>query len=286
VNDEFTPEQITALAEVFPPGRTARALLREAGYPMAGLPGLAETALAFWEQISEALAQGVQPDGRNQILKAASRRYPGNPVFRVAFEVTLDREPGRRVRPEVWRVLVVGADPSGTERIRPDLDAKAIAAAGSKGHLVVEYCPAAAATDLARVLDYHPDILHLACHGDGESLIFEDVHGEEHRVAAADVADTLKLYRDLGRDQLRGLVLASCDGGGIAARFVQAARRVVAHRGLLDDICAVTFTRHLYEALEHTPDVGDAARIAAQHTLLTDQSCADVVAGLVVLPDG
>ncbi len=282
MSDEFTSEEVTTLAEVFPPGRTARALLREAGFPMPNVPGLPEHAAAFWEQVSESLGHGVLAEGRNRILQAASRRYPDNRVF----QVPAGGRPAPRANAEVLRVLVVGAQPSDTERIRPDLDAKAIATAGARGHLLVEYCPAASATDLRRVLDFRPDILHLACHGDGESLIFEDVHGEEHRVPAQHVADTLKLYRDLGRSHLRGLVLASCDGDEVAARFTGVAERVVAHRGVLDDVCAVTFTRHLYEALEHTVDVGDAARIAAQHTLLTDPACAEIAARLVILPDG
>jgi Effector-associated domain 1 len=288
MSDEFTLEEITELAGVFPPGRTARALLREAGFPMTHVPGLPESAVALWEQVSEDLANGVLSDGRYRILQAASRRFPDNRLFQVdqAVQVSVDGPRSPRTVAQAWRVLLVGASPSDNERIRPDRDAKAITEAGARGHLLLEYCPAAAATDLGRVLDFRPDILHLACHGAGDDLIFEDVHGEEHRVPAQAVADTLRLYRDAGRSQLRGLVLASCDGDAVAARFAEVAEAVVAHRGALDDLCAVTFTRHLYAALEHTTDVGAAARIAAQHALLTDESCADVVTGLIVLPPG
>jgi hypothetical protein len=183
-------------------------------------------------------------------------------------------------------VLVVGASPTGQERIRPDREARAVVAAAEAGHLQVELAPAALATDLQRILAFRPDILHLACHGDGEHLIFEDLHGEEHLVPAEQVAATLRLYRDVAGVRLGGVVLGSCRGADIAACFAEVVDRVVAHRGSLDDACAVAFAGFLYRALRDHPDLGAAARLAAQHTLLTDETCTNVVAALVVLPDG
>jgi hypothetical protein len=68
--------------------------------------------------------------------------------------------------------------------------------------------------------------------------------------------------------------------------LLPAADRVVAHTGPLDDQCAVVFTGLLYQELARTPDLAVAARLAAQHALLTDRSCADMVTGLVILPAG
>lgn len=280
MSDELAAEEITELAEVFPPPRAARVLLRAAEFPMAAIPGVPDTSLGFWEQISESLANGLVAHGRDRIMAAALRRFPANKVFQAA----LVRQPARSARPGPWRVLVMGASPLGADPIGADRDAKAIITA-NRGHLQVELCPAASATDLRRVLDFRPDILHLACHGDADDLIFEDIHGEEHRVAAQDVADTLKLYHDLEGVKLRGLVLASCDSDRIAAMFIGVAERIVAHRSAFGDTCAVAHTRHLYEALELLPDLGEAARIAAQHVLLEDRACADVVTNLVILPD-
>lgn len=273
---EFTAAEITALAEVFPPVRTARSLLRAGGFPMTAMPAAPDTAIDFWTQVSESLAHGVLPGGRRRILAAAAQRYPGQEAFRAG---------AGGGTPNAARVLVLGASPTGTARIRSDRDARAIDRARAGGHLDVTYCPAAAATDLQRVLDVRPDILHLACHGAGQDLVFENLLGEQHRVPARDVAATLQLYREIGGVRLRGLVLASCDGDAIAAQFVPVAERVIAHRGMLDDACAVTFTLHLYQALERTPDLGTAARLAARHAALTDVSCAAVVPGLIVLPE-
>lgn len=272
-NQEFTSSEVEKLAEVFPPARRARALLREAGYPMAGLPGEPDTAVAFWEQISESLSQGTFPHGRRLIMAAASRRFPAQPVFAADADSHA---------PEALRVMVVGASPSATGRIRPDRDAKAIEAVANR-QLLVRYCPAAEAADLRQALDFRPDILHLACHGRATNLVFEDLIGGAHVVRAHDIVETLRLYRELGRVRLRGVVLGSCEGDQIAAGFTDVAERVVAHRGPFDDQCAVTFAGYLYEALSRTHDLDAAARLAAQHTVLSDQACSDVVAGLLVL---
>lgn len=283
MSDEFTLEEITELAEVFGAGRPALALLRRAGYPMSFVPAAAETPSPFWEQISENLAKGALPGGRLHIMKEALRQFPGNAVFRIAITVSIAAEPAVG---GPLRVLVIGASPAGSERIRPDREAKAILdVARDGGHFQVELCPAASASDLRQVLTFRPDILHLACHGDGDDLIFEDVDGEEHRVAALHIASTLRLYRELKHVHLRGLVLASCASDGIAGHFTDVAERVVAHRGLLDDDCAVAFADQLYRALEDDSDLGVAARLAAQHVLLTDSTCSAVVTHLVIVPD-
>lgn len=269
---EFSREEITTLAEVFPPVRAARTLLREAGFPMTELPAAPDTAVGFWEQVSESLAHGVLADGRRLIMRAAARRFPDQRVFAAAGES--------------WnplRVLVLGASPTGTGRIRPDREAKAIeAAAGDR--LLVRYCPAASATALQQALDFRPDIIHLACHGTGTDLIFEDIFGEEHAVRADDVVSTLKLYRDLEQVRLRGLVLGSCDGDRIASGFADVAERVVAHGGPLDDECAVIFAGQLYQTLGRLPDIAAAALLAAQHAVLTDETCAGLKARLLILP--
>jgi hypothetical protein len=291
---ELSTEEIATLAEIFPPRWPARSLLREAGFPLMEVPAAADTAVAFWEQIAEGIALGIFPGGRRLLLIAAAKRYPGQPVFSAGLA---DAPSDSRMAADdgtygsaadgsraLTRVLVVGANPQGVERIRPDRDARAIRQAAERGHIVAEYCPAASATDLGRALEFRPDILHLACHGSAGDLIFEDAQGYEHAVAARDVEETLRLYTEVGSVRLSGVVLASCDGDQAAAELLGVADRVVAHSGPLDDDCAVVFTGLLYQELARTPDLAAAARLAARHTLLTDRSCADVVNGLLILP--
>ena len=293
---KFSAKEIETLAEIFPPRWPARSLLREVGFPLTEVPAAADTAVAFWEQIAESIAVGILPGGRRLLLVAAAKRYPGQPVFVAGPADTPSHGPmatgdGTSGKPTdasraLTRVLVVGANPQRTERIRPDRDARAIRQAAEQGHIIAEYCPAASATDLGRALEFRPDILHLACHGSAGDLIFEDAQGCEHAVAARDVEETLRLYAEVGSVRLRGVLLASCDGDQAAAELLRAADRVIAHTGPLDDECAVLFTRLLYQELARTPDLAVAARLAAQHTLLTDRSCADLVTGLLILPVG
>jgi hypothetical protein len=56
-------EEIAGLAETFPPLRPARALLREAGFPLTEIPGTPDTALEFWEQAGESIASVAQVTG-------------------------------------------------------------------------------------------------------------------------------------------------------------------------------------------------------------------------------
>jgi hypothetical protein len=266
-----------ALSEVFPPVRPARGLLREAGFPRTAWPGIIDTSIGFWEQISESLANGILAEGRHRIITAALGRYPEKKEFQRVGGLAAKHPPS------VWRVLVIGAAPAGTGPIRPDRDAKAIETAAQRGHLDVRYRPAAAATDLKGVLEFRPDVVHLTCHGTGDNLVFEDVQGQEHLAAAADVADVLRRYSHAGRIQLLGLVLASCNSDVIAGHFVGVAAHVVAYRGPLDDLCAQVFTRHLYETLAHIQDVGEAALLAAAEARLTDSTCASMVSDLIVL---
>jgi hypothetical protein len=208
-------------------------------------------------------------------MAAALERRPANEVF-------AGSAPSRsRVR----RVLVVGADPRGQQRLRADRELRAILEAADLGHLRVTSCPAAAVTDLRRLLDDDPtDLLHLACHGDGSNLIFEDAAGQEQPVPAAEVARTLAAYHRHGGVRLHGLVLGSCHGDQVVDLFRGLTPEGVAHTGVLDDDCAVVFAHHLYRDLRTAPGLASAALLAARHTVLEDDLCQSLEDGLVVWP--
>ncbi|MDV7215224.1 effector-associated domain EAD1-containing protein [Streptomyces prunicolor] len=274
--DEFTRTEITELAKIFPPIRPARSLLRDAGFPVTAIPATPDTALGFWEQVAESVADGLMEDGRRKILAEALDRYHTNPVFRGA-----STKPRKGTR---LRVLVMGASPRGNDRIRWDRELRAITDA-NRGHLDLESCPAASVLDLNRIRNFKPDLLHLACHGEGDHLVFEDVDGERHQVAAADVVDTLRLAWQLKGVRLRGVLLRSCNSQHIAGLFTEVADTVVAHEGALDDVCATVFADRFYRELADDPDLRTAARLAARDTANFDQSCRSLLTGLVILPD-
>ncbi|MGP4045104.1 effector-associated domain EAD1-containing protein [Streptomyces sp. 2A115] len=275
----LTDEEIRELARVFPPGPSAKALLHRAGFPHEHVPSqYGITALEFWYTVADAVSAGRVADGRRRLLVTAGRDFPHNEVFRAAA----------RGRLPIGRVLVVGAAPHGTERVRADRELRAVQQATARGAIAVDYCPAAAVTDLGRVLDVHPDVVHLVCHGEGEHLIFEDTYGDAHRVPARDVARLLGAYARPDGVRLRGLVLASCDSGAVAELFTGVVETVVAHRGPLDDETAVLYARELYGLLDRVPAVDEAARIAAEHVAVTlgDAYGEQLKANLVVLGPG
>ena len=272
---DLTDEEIREFARVYPPGPAARALLHRAGFPGEHVPSpIGVTGLDFWYAVADAVSAGRVPDGRRRLLEAAVRDFPHNTVFRA-----VPRGPS-----PVRRVLVVGAAPHGTERLRADRELRAVQQAAARA-ITVDHCPAAAVTDLGRVLDEPPDILHLVCHGDGEHLVFEDTYGDPHRVPAADVARLLAAYAPDADARLRGLVLASCDSGTVAGLFTEVAEVVVAHRGPLDDETAVLYAAELYDLLQRVPALDRAARIAAEHVAvrLGDVYGRQLAANLVVL---
>ncbi|MFI0980878.1 effector-associated domain EAD1-containing protein [Streptomyces sp. NPDC021093] len=270
----LTDEEIHALAQAFPPGPSARALLHRAGFPREHVPGqFGVTPLEFWYAVAEAVSAGIMEDGRGRLLETAARDYPHSPVLRAV------------PRPAVAHVLVVGASPHGSPRVRTDRELRAIQQAVAGGPVAVDYCPASDVTDLDRVLDVRPDLLHLVCHGEGEQLVFEDAYGDAHRVPARDVARLLGVYARYARAELRGLVLASCDSEAVAELFTGVVETVIAHRGPLDDDTAVLYAREFYGLLARVPALDAAARLAAEHVAvaLGDEYGEQLKANLVVL---
>ncbi|MFE9448073.1 effector-associated domain EAD1-containing protein [Streptomyces sp. NPDC006739] len=276
---DLAPEEIEELARAYPPGPSAQGLLRRAGFPAEHVPSqVGTTSLDFWYAVAAAVSAGRVADGRGRLLVTAAREYPHNAVFRAAA----------RRRSPIERVLVVGAAPHGTQRVRADRELRAVQQATARGAITVDYCPAAAVTDLGRMLDVPPDVLHLVCHGEAEHLVFEDTYGDPHRVPAADVARLLDGYARSAGERLRGLVLASCDSTAVAELFREVAEVVVAHRGPLDDDTAVLYAAELYGLLRRVPAFDEAARIAAEHVALNlgDEYGRRLTANLVVLGSG
>ncbi|WPB89994.1 effector-associated domain EAD1-containing protein [Streptomyces malaysiensis] len=243
----LTTEEIGELTRVFPPGSSAVALLRRAGFPTEHIPA-ATTAAEFWSAVAGAVAAGRVADGRLRVLAAACATYPHNEVFRAAV-----REPGGG---GVRRVLVTGAAPGAQEL--------AAVRRAARGVLTVDGCPAAAAADLRRILTVRPDVLHLVCRREGHTLVFEDGDGQAYRTPAARLAELLTAYRRLTGAPLLGVVLGCPDGAPLAALFARAAEVVVAHRGPLDGAASAAFADGLYALLGEVPTLAQAARGAAE----------------------
>ncbi|TVL92981.1 effector-associated domain EAD1-containing protein [Streptomyces sp. SAJ15] len=163
----------------------------------------------------------------------------------------------------IGSVLVAGASPHGRDPLRAAREARAIEAAAARVGFSVHHSPAAAVTDLQRILDLRPEVLHLICHGEDAHLVFEDAFGGAHRVTADSVVRLLRSYRCHAGVRLRGVVLAACHTGPLAAAFTEVARVVIAHHGELDDEAAVAYAAALYGLLDRVPALHDAALVAA-----------------------
>lgn len=247
-------------------------LLRRIGYPRELWPNFTVSPREAWDSVFGSLDDGtLDAEPFRRMAVVAAGRYPGNAVF-------------RRWAAAVRHVLVVGASPDGGEEVRGDRELRAIVRGA--GDIRVTGLLAASAQDLTAVGELRPDVLHLVCHGDDTTLLFETDDGEAAEVPAAAVAELLAVYRDQGRIALRGVVLNACLGARIAPLFREVAETVIAHAGELDDACAVAFAGRLYTELGITGSLASAARAAAATAALTSSFCATMPTDLVVLPDG
>ncbi|MBI0301055.1 hypothetical protein JBE04_43095 [Streptomyces sp. PRKS01-29] len=129
----------------------------------------------------------------------------------------------------------------------------------ARGVLTVDRCPAAAATDLRRILTVRPDVLHLVCRRERRTLVFEDGDGRAHRTPAAHLAELLTAYRRLTGAPLPGVVLGCPHGAPLAGLFARAAEVVVAHRGPLDGTASAAFAGGLYGLLGEVATLERAA---------------------------
>lgn len=267
----LSDHEVRALARAFPTGRSAALVLARAGIPVERLPITeAMTPLEYWWAVSSLVDGGIVADGRRAVLRAAHEQLPYHPDFQ------LDEN-------RIESVLVVGASPSGADRLRADRELRAILLA-SADKLTVHAAPAALPTDLEQVLSLRPHILHFACHGDGENLLFEGPRGTSRPVAGTRVVDILGVYRDQAGVALRGIVLNACDSADIAPLFARVADVVIAHDGPLSDGCAVIFAGKLYQALVAVSALSEAAHIAAGNTVLeAGAACGQLRDNLVVI---
>ncbi|MEV4515514.1 CHAT domain-containing protein [Dactylosporangium sp. NPDC049525] len=267
--DRLSDDELSALARLLAPDRRLTAMvLRDAGFSAELLPSGARTSLEYWSVVNDLIVDGLLADGRARLLAAVATHFPHHPVLRPD-------------RPAAWRVLFLGASPRGLAGLRPDRELRELLALPG---LEVTYRPAAAATDLAAVRTARPHVLHLACHGHGPRLTFEDPGGEPQSVHAADLAETLALYAAGTGARLRGIVLSCCTGGEAAALLAPHADEVIAHRDDLDDNHAVRFSQALYRTLPETGSLVQAARLAAADLVLADPALRPLRDGLTLHP--
>jgi hypothetical protein len=211
--------------------------------------------------------------------------------FTIAENVYMDspkpEEPAKP--PPALRVLLLGSSPFdvGLGRIRADREFRAIRDAAGEALLHLGAYPAASAADLKAAIDRpHPDVLHLCCHGDSTTMLFETPDGAPHRVPVDSIVARLARYRDEAGLRLRCIVLAMCHSAEAAPRFAAFADSVVGWKGEIDDRCAVRFAAEFYRVVaRRTADTfGGSARLAAAEVRADDSlPCSDIQERLFVI---
>jgi hypothetical protein len=169
------------------------------------------------------------------------------------------------VKFEEIRVVFIGSSPNGGDqlgeaRFRQELSEIKDLARQRHIRLVGEF-QHAGSVDLPEILALKPDIVHVACHGKGGELYWEDDEGDREALRAGWLAESM-LERT--RRKLGGILLSVCDGEFAGPPFTLAARTVIAHPGQVPDNLAAGFTKKFYQELFRMPVLRTAAERAAK----------------------
>lgn len=157
------------------------------------------------------------------------------------------RSIGREVR---MKLLFLAAGPMDEQRLRLTAEHRDIKerlrSASARAHIEVEESLAARPTDLVDQLNRaRPSILHLAGHGGPLGLALEDDHGN-----ASDVTtDQLLRLVSSADENLRLVVLNSCESAHQAAPIVQHVDAAIGMTRTIGDEAARVFAAQLYSSL-------------------------------------
>lgn len=264
--------EVRELARLYPPSLTTVNKLQRAGFDVTLLPSISSVGNArnYWSLINDDVANGVVENGRQLLLAMAREDFRFNQVL------------FGRVRPATWEVVLMGATPAGLDPLRPDQEYRGIHAIGAG--IDVRYHPLAAADDVSELVQRHPHVLHLACHGRGYELTFDDGSGGPHVVHAEDLAGALREHERIESRRLYGIVLNACDTALAAEALRPCADAIIAHSSDLSDDEALEFAVTFYRTLVTSESLADAAAITKARLVMRDAALRRMAREVVVLP--
>ncbi len=284
VADQIRSRYPQLLVKVIPPGEPDTTLtwleVHDGGNLELHVPDV-PVQLTF-EQFGESAARfhpagasrrAKRPDGEDR-REFAHHSGPGIyqqvPVDRTLLRAEVsdgDQVTINSVRFEEIRVVFVGASPRlngqehlGEARLKQELSEIKRMVRLRHIMLVGEFQHATRA-DLPDILALKPDIVHVACHGKGGELYWEDDDGDSDALRAGWLAESIL---ERARRRLSGILLSACEGESIGRPFTVAARDVIAHPGLLPSNLAALFTAEFYHELSRMPVLRTAAKRAAE----------------------
>jgi hypothetical protein len=171
--------------------------------------------------------------------------------------------------PEKTRVLLLAANPPGTDRLRLDLELREVAAGLERavlgGRFELRLLLAARPEDVRRaMLDLRPHIVHFSGHGEGaDGLVFEDSAGQPRPMTTQALANFFKLFAG----QVRCVLLNACYSQVQAEAIAQHVDYVVGMNRAIGDASAIAFATGFYDALgvgEPVPRAFDLGRSAIE----------------------
>ena len=153
--------------------------------------------------------------------------------------------------PSTCKILVLSANPRGTNRLRLDEEMREIGEglkrATQRDRYTINTAPAVRYRDIRRaILDHRPQIVHFCGHGEGESgLVFEDQKGEIKLVGASALAG---LFRLLAKE-VECVVLNACYSMYQAQAIAKHIKYVVGMNKSIGDEAALEFAIGFYDGL-------------------------------------
>ena len=150
------------------------------------------------------------------------------------------------------RVLVVFANPTGTDALRLASEERAIKESiklSKYRHIDVRTLPASTVHDLRRaLLEEEYDIVHISGHGTRSGLVLEKEDGSRHVVPQAALAETLAAYAQ-PKGHLECVLLNACYSISTGTFASLGLPFTIAMDGPISDLAAIEFSRGFYDAL-------------------------------------
>ncbi|NEQ50353.1 MAG: TIR domain-containing protein [Leptolyngbya sp. SIO3F4] len=149
------------------------------------------------------------------------------------------------------KILILGANPNGTTRLRLDKEVRDISdgleRARRRDEFELAQRWAVRPRDLQRaMLDEKPQIVHFSGHGEGEAgLYFEDNVGNAQLVTGEALAGLFRLFKA----QLKCVVLNGCYSEAQAEAISEHIPHVIGMRDGVQDAAAIEFAVGFYDAL-------------------------------------
>lgn len=153
--------------------------------------------------------------------------------------------------PQAWTILILSANPKGTNRLRLDEEVREIKEglrrARMRDRFSIVSAEAVRYRDIHRaILDNDPQIVHFSGHGAGSrGLIFEDETGQEKLIEAKGLA---LLFKEFSHE-IKCVVLNACYSQHQAKAIAKHIDYVVGMSKSIGDRAAIEFAVGFYDAL-------------------------------------